>query len=181
MKIKKFIKKYKDHVFLPIINTDGKILVNEKQLESILEEHINSKLKLKEANKFIKNIATMVGIDTNIMKLNDVTLSINDFQEAIKKLRSKLQLKESGNHSAQILIAEVRKQAVHGNNKTWYKDTFVSYDRDKLKKEIEKDYKVKLVKNEADDWPYFTDGGFKYKVQNDSWIIEADAYLYRIV
>ena len=81
-----------------------------------------------------------------------------------------------------ILIAEVRKKAKFGDNpKVWFRSTFVSFDRDKLKDEIEKRYKIELVKDEADDFPYFTDGGFKYSGENENWIFETEAHWYDII
>ncbi len=81
-----------------------------------------------------------------------------------------------------ILIAEVRKKAKFGDNqKFWFRSTFVSFDRDKLKNEIEKRYKIKLVKDEANDFPYFTDGGFKYNGENENWIFEIVAHWYDII
>jgi len=81
-----------------------------------------------------------------------------------------------------ILIAEVRKKAKFGDNpELWFRNTFVSFDRDKLKNEIEKRYKIELVKDEADDFPYFTDGGFKYRGENENWIFETEAYWYDII
>ena len=40
-----------------------------------------------------------------------------------------------------ILIAEVRKKAKFGDNpESWFRNIFVSFDREKLKNEIEKRY-----------------------------------------
>ena len=81
-----------------------------------------------------------------------------------------------------ILIAEVRKKAKFGGNpESWFRNTFVSFDRDKLKNEIEKRYKIELVKDEANDFPYFTDGGFKYSGENENWMFETEAYWYDII
>ncbi len=81
-----------------------------------------------------------------------------------------------------ILIAEVRKKAKFGDNpELWFRNIFVSFDRDKLKDEIEKRYKIELVKDEADDFPYFTDGGFKYSGENENWMFETEAYWYDII
>jgi len=55
-----------------------------------LESRITKKRK--EANEFIKSIAEMVGIDTDVVGFDGVTLSIDDFEEAIKSLRCKLKL-----------------------------------------------------------------------------------------
>ena len=81
-----------------------------------------------------------------------------------------------------ILIAEVRKKAKFGDNpESWFRNTFVSFDREKLKNEIEKRYKIELVKDEANDFPYFTDGGFKYSGENENWMFETEAYWYDIL
>lgn len=81
-----------------------------------------------------------------------------------------------------ILIAEVRKKAKFGANQNFeFRSTFVSFDRDKLKNEIEKRYKIELVKDEVDDFPYFTDGGFKYSGENENWVFEAVAHWYDII
>ncbi len=80
-----------------------------------------------------------------------------------------------------ILIAEVRKQANYGTDKNWYRHSFVSFDRDKLKEEIEKHYKVTLIKDEANEFPYFADGGFKYSGENDNWLFETEAHWHDII
>ena len=81
-----------------------------------------------------------------------------------------------------ILIAEVRKKAKFGDDsKFGFRSTFVSFDREELKNQIEKRYEIELVKDEADDFPYFTDGGFKYSGENENWIFEAVAHWYDII
>lgn len=80
-----------------------------------------------------------------------------------------------------ILIAEVRKKAKFGDYETQYRNSFVSFDRDKLKNKIEEHYKVELVKDEENEFPYFTDGGFKYSGENENWLFETEAHWYDIV
>ena len=81
-----------------------------------------------------------------------------------------------------ILIAEVRKKAkFEDNSKFGFRSTFASFDRDKLKNEIEKYYKIELVKDEANDFPYFTDGGFKYSGENENWLFETEAHWHDII
>lgn len=81
-----------------------------------------------------------------------------------------------------ILIAEVRKKAkFEDNSKFGFRSTFVSFDRDKLKNEIEKHYKIELVKDESNVFPYFTDGGFKYSGENENWLFETEAYWHDII
>ena len=80
----------------------------------------------------------------------------------------------------QILLAHTFKDFRNGNgfNRCM---TFVSYDIDKLKEKIENFYKIKLVKNDEDNFPYFTDGGFRYKCETESFIFETEAFLYDII
>ncbi len=80
-----------------------------------------------------------------------------------------------------ILIADVRKKAKIENNETWYAHLFVSFNRDKLKAEIEKHYNIKLKKNKEDEFPYFTDGGFKYTGENRDWFFEVTAFWYETI
>lgn len=80
-----------------------------------------------------------------------------------------------------ILIAEVKKKAKFGNDETWYRNSFVSFDRDKLKDKIEEYYKVKLEKDETNEFPWFTDGGFKYSGENENWVFQTEAHWYDIV
>jgi len=158
--------------------------MNNKKIFLRAAKEIRKEL-IKIAGKYSanKHLELRTKIDTLLIMYDKACelISKHDCKKELKNLQKKLKLKEADNHKNQILIAEVRKQAAYGDNKTWYRDLFVSYDRDKLKKEIEKHYKVKLVKDESDDWPYFTDGGFKYKAKNDTWVIETDAYLYKII
>ena len=49
------------------------------------------KKKLKDANDFIKSIADMLNIDTEGLGYDGLTLSLDDFQEAIKNLSNELQ------------------------------------------------------------------------------------------
>ena len=49
------------------------------------------KKKLKDANDFIKSIADMLNIDTEGLGYDGLTLSLDDFQEAIKILSNELQ------------------------------------------------------------------------------------------
>ena len=51
----------------------------QKEFEK-LEKH------RKEANEFIKDVAEMVGIDTDVVGFDGITLSLDDFEEAIKGL-----------------------------------------------------------------------------------------------
>ena len=81
-----------------------------------------------------------------------------------------------------ILIAEVRKKSKFEDNSEFgFRSKFVSFNRDKLKKEIENHYGIELIKNEADDFPYFTDGGFKYNAENENWFFETEADWYDII
>lgn len=80
-----------------------------------------------------------------------------------------------------ILIAEVKKKAKFEDSSNRHITTFVSFDRDKLKAEIEDHYKIELKKDEADEFPYFTDGGFKYGGENENWFFETAAYWFDII
>ena len=82
--------------------------------------------------------------------------------------------------SDEILIAEVKKTIKLGND-FGYRQKFVSFDRDKLKKKIEEYYKIELIKDDSNEFPYFTDGGFKYHGENDNFIFDVEAHLYDII
>lgn len=79
------------------------------------------------------------------------------------------------------IIAEVRKKSTFENDSKSYRSTYVSFDREKLKEEIEKKYNIDLVKDEEDDFPYFTDGGFKYHAENENWIFEIEAHVHKMI
>lgn len=79
----------------------------------------------------------------------------------------------------EILIADTFKKF---QGKEWVRSsTFASYDRDKLKSKIEEHYKVKLIKDEADYFPYFTDGGFKYKCKTENFEFMTTAFFYDVI
>lgn len=80
-----------------------------------------------------------------------------------------------------ILIVEVRKQCKFGEDKSWFRTTFTSFDRDKLKDKIESHYKLKLIKDDNDDFPWFSDGGFIYNTENENFKFEIVAFPYDIV
>jgi hypothetical protein len=79
----------------------------------------------------------------------------------------------------QILIADTFKKF---EGKEWVRtSTFTSYDRDKLKTKIEEHYKVELIKDDADDFPYFTDGGFKYQCKTENFEFMTTAHFHDVV
>lgn len=79
-----------------------------------------------------------------------------------------------------ILVAYTYKR--FAGTEDWVRTSnFVSFDRDKLKAKIEDFYKVKLTKNEENDFPYFTDGGFKYECEFNGGEFRTEAYLYDII
>ena len=81
-----------------------------------------------------------------------------------------------------ILIAEVRKKSkLYDNSVFGYRNLYTSFDRDKLKEEIERKYNITLVKNDDYDFPYFTDGGFKYTLEDENWIYDIDAHWFDIL
>ena len=80
-----------------------------------------------------------------------------------------------------ILIASVIKKSKIEVGEERYKHLFTSFDRSKLKEKIEEYYKIELNKNEEDEFPYFTDGGFKYSAENENWSFEVQAHFYDIV
>ena len=61
-------------------------LVNTCDCKKELEKH------RKEANGFIKSIAEMVGIETDVVGFDGIKLSIDDFEEAIRRLRDEPEL-----------------------------------------------------------------------------------------
>lgn len=80
-----------------------------------------------------------------------------------------------------ILKADVRKKSKLNSNGVWYTHSFMSFDRYKLKDEIERHYGIKLIKSDSNDFPYFTDGGFKYTGEDECWFFEVESYWYNII
>jgi hypothetical protein len=80
-----------------------------------------------------------------------------------------------------VLLATVIKKSKHIFDAGWHVTNFVSFERDKLVAAIEQYYEINFIKNESDDFPWFTDGGFRYVTENDNWIFEATAHLVDII
>lgn len=82
-----------------------------------------------------------------------------------------------------ILIAIVTKKFKFAEDPfvICYRANFVSHDRDKLKSKIEEHYKATLVKDEADDFPYFSDGGFKYSWEDENFVYDTQAHYHHII
>jgi len=78
-----------------------------------------------------------------------------------------------------ILIADTFKKF---EGKEWQRiDTFVSYNINKLKLKIEEKYKIELTKDPNDEFPYFTDGGFKYQCKIGNFEFMTTAHLFDII
>lgn len=108
-------------------------------------------------------------------KENDDVHNISIIQKRFLNDWFKLNLKKM----KQILIADTFKKF---EGKEWVRTSnFASYDRDKLKAKIEEHYKVELVKDESDDFPFFTDGGFKYQCKTENFEFMTTAYFYDVV
>lgn len=59
---------------------------------------------------------------------------------------------------------------------------YIGYDRDKLEKYLLEKYKIQnLIKDIADEFPYFTDGGFRYTAENDNWQYEFVCHPYNVI
>lgn len=80
-----------------------------------------------------------------------------------------------------ILIATVRRKCKLLDDSGWTSRLFTSFDRFKLKDAIEEHYKILLKKVKADDFPYFTDGGFKYTVETENWTYCIEAHSHEII
>jgi hypothetical protein len=105
------------------------------------------------------------------IKINDVILKrLDDFEIFVNKIHTKYK---------KVLVATVTCKLNDGSSK-FLNTTFVDFDRDNLVKKIENKYLTKLVKNEEDNFPYFTDGGFRYEWRNETYTYLAEAYLYEI-
>ena len=55
-------------------------------LGNTTEDFHNLEKSVKEANEFIKDVAELLGIDSDGIGYDGLTLSIDDFKEAINKL-----------------------------------------------------------------------------------------------
>jgi len=59
---------------------------------------------------------------------------------------------------------------------------YIGYDRDKLRKYLLTFYKIKnLIRDVGDEFPYFTDGGFRYTAENEYWKYEFICHPYNII
>lgn len=83
----------------------------------------------------------------------------------------------------QILIAEIKKTVVYDTQGTTtpVRVLITSFDKDKLIKNIEHRFSIVLKKDPADDFPYFTDGGFKFSAENKNFKFEIECHPYNIV
>lgn len=80
-----------------------------------------------------------------------------------------------------VLIATIAKSSKFGKDKGFYiRDSIPSYNREDLEAEIKEKYNIELVKKEEDNFPYFTDGGFRYEAENDSFLFVIVAHWYSI-
>jgi len=68
--------------------------LNSKQLKLAQEELKHLEKSQKEANEFIKTLAEMVGIETDLIGFDEITLSLDDFEEALKELYNESKLTE---------------------------------------------------------------------------------------
>jgi hypothetical protein len=85
-------------------------------------------------------------------------------------------------NDGQILIVSIKKSSKFDtNDKCKYESTKVGYDRQRLIDAIEKQYDIKLVKDEAYDFPWFTDGGFKFHAENENWKFDIDAHVHDLI
>jgi hypothetical protein len=57
----------------------------------------------------------------------------------------------------------------------------VGHNMQRLIDAIEEKYDIKLVKDEADDFPWFTDGGFRFRAEDGNWTYEIDAHVHDLV
>ena len=80
-----------------------------------------------------------------------------------------------------ILIATVRKTNKFGEKRTCYANSYPSFDRDALIKFLEDRYGITLTKDEEDNFPYFTDGGFKFKAENTDWSFDIECHPIEII
>jgi len=80
-----------------------------------------------------------------------------------------------------ILIAEVRKNSTWNPDWNNYRHSFVSFDRKTLIEHIEKYYGIELIKHIEDEFPYFTDGGFKFIATDENWIYNVECHPYDII
>ncbi len=82
----------------------------------------------------------------------------------------------------QVIIASIYKtNKIDLTDKCRYESTKVGKDRQRIIDDIEKQYNIKLVKNEEHDFPWFTDGGFKFHTENENWKFEVVAYTHDLI
>lgn len=83
--------------------------------------------------------------------------------------------------SKTILIAEVTKTFKDHVAETKYHYIFTSFDRDKLIEYIRNYFFIVLIKDDKDEFPYFTDGGFRFTAERDIWKFEITAHPQTII
>lgn len=79
-----------------------------------------------------------------------------------------------------ILVASIVKTFTNGDPGR-FESTMCSFDRDKLVAAIELKHDILLLKDEKDDFPYFTDGGFKYIWTNSLWTYNIVCFDYKVI
>lgn len=95
--------------------------------------------------------------------------------ELIKQLESLVSQKNA-------LMVSVNKTSKLDGKKFNQFSHYIGYDRDKLRKYLLEKYKIQnLIKDIADEFPYFTDGGFRYIAENDNWQYEFVCHPYNVI
>lgn len=76
-----------------------------------------------------------------------------------------------------ILAVGVKTLTIGERKEKFNIDPMWHYDRDSLKEAIERKYGVTLIKKDEDDFPWFTDGGFKYSFLFGLFEYEVSAFV----
>ena len=165
----------------------------EDQIDTIILKHPNAK------RESLKRFLTLQAVArSNINSTFPYSLQdVQDLLDGNDQPNDDLREKQSTGHYAkpfineiiqpnlnrdQIIVAEIRKHFKDPRiSTTMYRTELVSFDRDKLVKAIEEKYSTVLIKDPKDDFPYFTDGGFKYSFEDANCIYETVALIYDII
>jgi len=62
-----------------------------------------------------------------------------------------------------------------------YRTEFVSDSRERLTNFIQDKYDISLDIDDRYDFPWFTDGGFKYFAENENWKFEITAHVHELI
>jgi len=104
-----------------------------------------------------------------------------DFFKALKEYNESVQIPHKEIPKTVLMVSVNKTSKIDGKifNEHCH---HISYSRDRLRKYLLDFYNIKnLIKDVGDEFPYFTDGGFKYTAENENWKYEFVCFPYTII